>query len=197
MKIRNFFLQMLGSAILTLAIIQAHPAFAQDHHHESQPASYESPSSSYSSMDHKWGLGVATFLPGALIPGTGALTGWIGITPEFGIEPLVDISGTNSFQFAVGALAKYTVVNVGAAGFHIGGGLTLGSVNSLKPTTLNAHDFLFGLTGLMGVHFTIPGTSNIVAAFDGGPMLNITGGTANFILEPLSVLAGFSVMYLF
>lgn len=186
---------------LTIAIVcQSSPVLAQARHYRNNDEVTTSSAGEYSvGSDHRWGLGLATMTGGMLVPGSnGALTGWIGITPEFGIQPILSVSSTSPFQFAGGALFKVTVHQMASSGFHVGGGITLGDVYT--PTGVagaSDHSFMIGLAGLMGFHFVMPGTSNIMVHFDGGPMVNVTGGNATFALTPISAVGGLSVLYLF
>lgn len=149
-------------------------------------------------MDHRFGLGVMTTTAGILVPGGGAITGWIGLTPGLGIQPLIDISTTSpTMQMAAGALIKYTVVQLSTGGFHIGAGLTLGSATSKNPADNGGNALTVGIAGVFGAHFLVPGTTNILVSADGGPQININGGHADFILEPLSLGLGLSLIYMF
>lgn len=190
---------LLSFTLAAAGALNSGSAWAQSRRHRSDELTTTSASDYVVDSEHRWGLGLATMTSGMLVPGgNGALTGWIGITPEFGIQPLLTIPSTSPFQFAAGALFKVTVHQMASSGFHVGLGVTMGDVHT-TPTVAGGsdHSLLVGLSGLMGFHFVMPGTSNIMVHFDGGPMVNITGGNANFALTPLSAFGGLSVLYLF
>jgi hypothetical protein len=161
--------------------------------------------SGYSHYDTQWGLGFASAYN--VTSSNTALTGWIGLSPKFGIQPLLSVGSTSPFNFAAGALGKYTIVQQGAGGFHLGGGLTLGSVHvgSTGGGTLFGNSaaigaktgFSMGLTALAGVHYQLPNTS-IMLHFDGGANFGLIDGDTDFNLgSTIGGLLGASIIYMF
>lgn len=154
-------------------------------------------------FEPRYGLGFASAYN--LTASSTALTGWIGLTPKFGIQPLLSIGSTSPFNFSVGGIGKYTVAQRGAAGFHLGGGLSVGSIhkgttqggilfgNSGIPTKSG---FNMGLAALAGVHYELPNTS-LVLHFDGGANFGLADGDSDFNLGTVGSLLGASIIYLF
>ncbi len=97
---------------------------------------------------------------------------------------------TRAFTFMGGPLYKYSIVEKGGAGFHVGGGVTAGSISSN-----------FALQGqlIAGLHFAVPGTGgDVVMHFDGGPTLEVFGGgSTNFYLGANSPILGATIAYMF
>jgi hypothetical protein len=157
----------------------------------------------YSShSDIHYGLGFASAYN--LTASDTALTGWIGLSPKFGIQPLVSIGSTSPFNFSIGALGKYTVAQHGAGGFHLGGGLSVGSIH--KGTTGGGilfgnsgsmkSGFNMGLSALAGLHYEIQNT-NIMLHFDGGANFGLADGDTDFNLATVGGLLGASIIYMF
>jgi hypothetical protein len=150
----------------------------------------------------RYGLGLASAYN--LTASDAALTGWIGLTPKFGIQPLLSIGSTSPFNISAGALAKYTVAQHGAGGFHLGGGMSLGSIHD-RPrnggllfgnVSGTKSGFNMALTALAGVHYEMPNT-NIVLHFDGGANFGLADGDTDFNLGAVGGLLGASIIYIF
>lgn len=152
----------------------------------------------------RYGLGFASAYN--LTASSTALTGWIGLTPKFGIQPLLSIGSTSPFNFSVGGIGKYTIAQRGAGGFHLGGGLSVGSIHKGASTnsgslfgnsgTASKSGFNMGLAALAGVHYELPNTS-LVLHFDGGANFGLADGDTDFNLGTVGSLLGASIIYLF
>lgn len=167
------------------------------------PASESTSTSSFhSSYGNRYGLGFASAYN--LTASSTAVTGWIGLSPNFGIQPLLSVGSTSPFNFAVGALGKYTVAQRGAGGFHLGGGVAVGEIHKgttsggilFGNTTAAGSGFNMGLTALAGVHYELPGTS-IMLHFDGGANFGLADGDTDFNLATVGGLLGASIIYMF
>jgi hypothetical protein len=168
------------------------------------PASAEEPHYS-SRSETRWGLGLASVYN--MTVSDAALTGWIGLSPRFGIQPLLSIGSTSPFNFAAGALAKYTLVQHGAGGFHIGGGATFGSIHKGATNggllffntggTNTSNGFNMALAALIGVHFEMPSAPNIMLHFDGGANFGLRDGDTDFNVGAIGGLLGASIIYVF
>lgn len=107
------------------------------------------------------------------------------------LQTIFTINGTRgNFYFAVGGIYKFTVAGNARAGFHVGPGVTLGTV----PTGTESK-FGFSLVGLAGGHFTL--FERLILSVDGGPQLSVVDGNTDFRLKPMGELLGLSVHYLF
>jgi hypothetical protein len=165
------------------------------------PAS-ENTVSLHSSYGPRYGLGFASAYN--LTASSTAVTGWIGLSPNFGIQPLLSVGSTSPFNFAVGALGKYTIAQRGAGGFHVGGGVAVGEIH--KGTTsggilfgnygATSSGFNMGLSALAGLHYELPGTS-IMLHFDGGANFGLADGDTDFNVATVGGLLGASIIYMF
>lgn len=107
------------------------------------------------------------------------------------LQTIFTINGTRgNFYFAVGGIYKFTIAGNARAGFHVGPGVTLGTV----PTGTGS-EFGFSLVGLAGGHFTL--FERLILSVDGGPQLSVVDGNTDFRLKPMGELLGLSVHYLF
>jgi hypothetical protein len=184
------FIDPTSEAPVTAAAAPAPAATAEPHYYTSR-------------SEIRYGLGLASAYN--LTASDAALTGWIGLTPKFGIQPLLSIGSTSPFNFALGALGKYTVAQHGAGGFHLGGGAAFGSLhngntsggllfgNSGGNTKSGFH---MSLSALAGIHYEMPNT-NIVIHFDGGANFGLVDGNTDFNLGAIGGLLGASVIYVF
>ncbi|MGE0616477.1 MAG: hypothetical protein AB7P04_12655 [Bacteriovoracia bacterium] len=169
---------------LTAAVFASGNALAAEKKGSSTTSSMESFRSSSSAP---WGLGLTTTLNGM-----SGISGWIpfgegmqGLQLGFGIQT------TSPFTFALGAAYKSTLAGTRQTGFHIGGGIALGTGgNGLGGTQFN-----IGISGILGVHYSP--VEAFQMSFDAGPTVTIAGGSASFGMGALSTLAGFTVMYMF
>ena len=138
----------------------------------------------------------------------GSITGILHFTSLDALQLLAGISQTNGgFGFGVGGLYKRTVLGNESAGFHIGGGLGLGTVGGLGAAANGSStSFAMNIAALAGVHFDVPGTQ-VAIHLDGGPVFSLisvsgqngVGGTTvtNFAMGPLSSILGASAVYQF
>lgn len=107
------------------------------------------------------------------------------------IQALLGVESTRgSFVFGLGGIYKFTVAGNARTGFHVGPGATIGTV-----AVGGKSKFAFGFSGLAGGHFTL--FDRLMLSVDGGPMLAVVDGDANFALKPMGTLLGLSVHYLF
>lgn len=95
-----------------------------------------------------------------------------------------------AFTFGLGAIYKFTVAGDAKTGFHVGPGFSVGTV----PVGGKAK-FAFSIFGMAGAHFTL--FDRLILSVDGGPMVNVVDGDANFRMKPMGELLGLSVHYLF
>ena len=138
-----------------------------------------------SSNGKHYGLGFASVTTG--IGNSTMLTGWIPFKPSMGIQAYLGIPTTaGSFNFLAGGAFKATVAGNSQAAIHVGGNLLMGALMS---------NFAVVFGGLAGAHFNI--APSVLFSVDGGPQLQIVGGTANFSLGAFSSLLGASLIFLF
>jgi hypothetical protein len=107
------------------------------------------------------------------------------IQAYFGVN---DTSG--GFHFGLGGAYKFTIAGTGAAGIHVGPGLSLGNM-----ATGNGNKIFFTIQGLVGGHITV--LDRLILGVDGGPILAIVDGDTSFRLKPTGQILGLSVHYLF
>ena len=145
---------------------------------------------SYSAVAIPFGLGV-----GAVSKLTGtdtALVAQFDFSSANSVQAFAGIGGTSPFSFGLGGLFKRTIKTFSLGGFHLGGGLGLGSGQTLKGSA-----FFFSVAAIGGFHFSLPGVDRIQISVDAGPVLNVLDGTANLTLGGLSSALGLSLVYLF
>jgi hypothetical protein len=132
--------------------------------------------------------GVLT-IPGA---NTTALSGWFELSPSTSLQTTFGIAGTSPFQFGVGGYFRSRVSGNESAGFHVGGGLNLGSFSQGAVGT----DFYVVISPLAGMHFNVPSISNIFLTLDGGVNFRIIGGNFDVAVQNTSPALGLSIHYI-
>jgi hypothetical protein len=156
-----------------------------------------SSSSEYSSDITSWGshMGLGFSTPSKITGGDGAVTGWVPLSRNWGLQPYFTIPATSPFELVAGAIAKYKIAENAShtAGFHIGGGTTLGDIAG----GTNGHVFGWSLDAVAGIHVQMPGASNVMIHLDGGPVFLLVDGNSNFAVDPISTALGLSVIYMF
>jgi hypothetical protein len=158
--------------------VESHAAAAEHHH-----------------SNVGFALGISSIEPIGLAGETlGSVTGLLQLTGNDAIQLFASIPHTTpGFSFGVGASYKRLLFGTESAGFHLGGGLALGSIGTAGGT-----DFAMELPALIGVQFNI-GNSPIAIHLDGGAAFGIyapkTGTTVNFAIGQFSSLLGASVVY--
>lgn len=95
-----------------------------------------------------------------------------------------------TFIFGLGGIYKFTVAGDLKTGFHVGPGISLGTT-----PVAGRSKFAFGVFGLAGAHFTL--FERLMLSVDGGPMLNVVTGDADFRMKPLGETLGLGIHYLF
>jgi hypothetical protein len=156
----------------------------------------QSAESSYNmSSETHYGLGFST-IQNSLPGGAAALTGIVEFERVNAVQAFFSIPTTTPFNIAGVVLYKRTIVTSKGAGFHLGGGFGLASVNQGYGAS-----FLMNLTAVAGFHFEMPGIPHVLVHLDGGPSLNLfnsspTTGTS-FQVGALSPALGASVLYVF
>lgn len=112
------------------------------------------------------------------------------LTPVDALQFHLSVPSTSPFQFTVVSQYKRTITQSQNAGFHIGGGLGLGS---LRVGVENG--FALSVNGLAGIHFRLADAPKVQFHVDGGPVLSVIDGDANFTIGALSGLLGLSIIY--
>jgi hypothetical protein len=109
-----------------------------------------------------------------------------------------------SFAFGAGAIYKFTVQGTRAAGFHIGPGVSVGTVSfsgssvRVAGNTLSVEGgtkFGFAIVGDVGAHYTL--FDHLIFSMDAGPIFSVVDGSFNFMLKPIGEVLGLSFHYLF
>jgi len=107
------------------------------------------------------------------------------------IHVMLSVNRTlGTFEFGVGGIYKFTVAGDRRAGFHVGPGVSVGTVAVGAKS-----EFGFGIAGVAGGHWTL--FDRLIVSVDGGPALGVVDGNANFSLKPLGEILGLSLHYLF
>ena len=157
------------------------------------------------SSSHTFGIGIMTgglypfVTPAGTISGS-ALAAEFNVSSADNIQPFMGIESTNNFTWQLGAIYRHTLLHTENSGFHLGGTVALGTNANAAPTQGNpqAHVAFNAAFGpVAGFHFSVPSVSNIVFFFDGGMLISINDGTANFAMQGLSPTLGLTVAYLF
>jgi len=143
------------------------------------------------------GLGFSTVqnsLPGS----TAALTGIFDFDRSNMLQAFFSIPSTSPFNIAGVVLYKRTIAESRGAGFHLGGGFGLASVNDGGVAGAN---FAMNVAAVAGFHFELPGVPHVNVHLDGGPSFNLINTSpstyTNFQVGALSPALGASVMYIF
>lgn len=197
-------MKSLKSLVLLVIIsaLAASNAFAKDakkthkHTEDADEVTSEQAAPSAHSGGHMFGFG---FMTAGTFNAGSALAMELNISSTDNIQPFLGITTTNNFQWGLGAIYRHTIVHGENAGLHVGGALGLGTSGNVAPTQGNANlhtafNAAVGPTG--GMHFHFPSVPNIEVFLDGGAMIQINDGTANFFLQSLSPFAGLSIAYL-
>lgn len=141
------------------------------------------------------GLGLSTISVGNA---SSAFSIWGDIDTKKSFQGLFAIGSTDPFQFGVGGALRFTVSGNQATGFHLGGGLNLGSIaNPNAAATGSATAFYIVIQPLAGIHFSLPSLSNIQLSLDGGPSFQVVDGDFQLGIGGLSSALGLSVHYFF
>lgn len=95
-----------------------------------------------------------------------------------------------TFVFGLGGIYKFTVAGDARTGFHVGPGFAIGTV----PVN-GKSKFAFSIFGMAGAHYTL--FNNLILSVDGGPMVSVVDGDANFQMKPMGETLGLGIHYLF
>jgi hypothetical protein len=177
-------MKTLTASILALSVLFSVTAFAAEKKGSAvaTPPSY---SDGGSAGKARWGLGVATYSYTGLGSSVSAMIDMDGVNM---IQPMFTITTSSPFSFDVGAMYKRKLSHGGNSGFHLGGGLGLGT---------NASLFTIAFGGVAGIHYNLPGTTDLVLHLDAGPVFRITDGNFNFSMSAFSAFFGGSIVYMF
>lgn len=171
------------SALFLVLSFAAAPAF-------SASQTLHTSKSAPSSGGARWGLGVSTAT--AVTFTNTAFSAIHEFSPSSALHLFLAIERTSpAFVFGTGALYKYNIAGDNRGGFHIGGGLGLGTI-------LAGATNVFGISigGVAGPHFTVPGVDRLLISADAGVGVSIIDGSANFALGGLSTVLGLSIHYM-
>ena len=142
-----------------------------------------------------FGLGFSTIQ--ATVPGgTSAITATIDLSRVDALQAFFSIPQTSPFNIGAAVLYKRTIAESRGAGFHIGGGLGMGNINTGFGSA-----FAMNFSAVGGFHFEMPGIPHISVHLDGGPTFNLIttspSTTTNFQIAALSPALGASILYIF
>jgi hypothetical protein len=108
------------------------------------------------------------------------------------IQLLLSVPSASPFQFSVGGQYKATVAQHQNAGFHLGAGLSIGSL-----AVGGRNVFAVAINPLAGFHLPLIAGDRVELHLDGGPNLTLLDGTADFTIGAHSALLGATLVYLF
>jgi hypothetical protein len=167
----------------------------------STPVSY---SSGGSASTARLGVGASTYsITGVGGASASALIDLDGVNL---IQPMFSIQRSSPFTFDIGAMYKRKLSHGGNSGFHIGGTLGLGTgaktssvTDIVTGLTTNATGTAFNVVfgGVAGIHYNLPGTTDLVLHVDAGPLFAIRDGGFDFSLTPFSSFFGATLIYMF
>ncbi len=194
-------MKKLTSSLVLLSLtltLSAATSFAAEKKKESASAPAVSYSEGGSAGSSRWGAGVSTYSAAAIGPSAVAMIDMDGVNM---IQLMFSVQSTSSFQFDVGGLYKHKLTHGGNSGFHVGGGVGLGTAGSTTTVTgttvTTGSDFTFAIAGVAGIHYNLPGTTDLILHLDAGPILTINNGNAQFQITPLSAILGATIVYMF
>lgn len=125
---------------------------------------------------------------------TPAFTAVMELSKRNHLQALFAIPATSPFNLGGALFYKRTVKEHRGAGFHLGGGLGVG----LLDTIASGSALGVSLNGLAGFHFTLSGAPAVSIHVDAGPSLSLAttspATTANFQVGALSPLLGLSLV---
>ena len=155
---------------------------------------YAAESTSHSNT--RVGFGFATYGgTGAGIGMAHALSFWIDLNQQLSVQPFLGVTSSSPFNFGVGATLRYTIRGNHTEGFHLGGGVNLGTLGGTAVG--GGSTFFLNIFPVAGFHFSLGNAlSNLQLSFDGGPVLAITP-TFQFQVAPLGIIGGASIHYFF
>lgn len=134
-----------------------------------------------------------------------AVTAILELSDKQALQFHLALPSSSPFEFAVVGQFKQTITESQNAGFHVGGGLGLGSVSTGSTTTIvagvpvvtSSSGFLLSINALAGIHYKFSDAPNLRFHFDGGPTFTSTDGEADFSIGAASSWFGASVLYMF
>ncbi len=150
--------------------------------------------SATSTVDHALGVGLTTYAGNAF-------SAWYQLDAANSVQGLFSIATTSPFTFSVGGIYRHTLKGDRHNGFHLGGGVILGTTPGTATlvggTVTTSTNFIANISPTIGVHFTLPHLDSMLFSLDGGPQFIINGGTFRFQANAYSGLLGLSAHYLF
>jgi len=138
-----------------------------------------------------WWVGVATDVTMTRSNFVPALSVLMGFSEKFAVQTYASILSTSPFNCGFGANAKYSVIGNVNKGVHLGGGVGLGTTQSVTSNSAFFIDFNAG----GGLHF--PFVENVMFSLDAGMSVMVTssGGTTQLVLGGASPALGLSILY--
>jgi hypothetical protein len=185
----SFAVSVFFAAVTCLAAPKSAPA----------ASSFSPTPTNFSTTSKRVGLGFTTAGPltsGGNIPG---FSGWFELSGADSLQAVFGIGSTDPFQFGLGGYFRHRVAGNENAGFHLGGGLLLGTVGNtvtVAGVTGSNTDFYIAISPLAGFQFNVPTLSNIFMSVDGGLNFVIVDGNFNLSATSLSPALGLSIHYL-
>lgn len=189
--------------ILVLSILFLQPFAGASAFAARNPRVHDVVVSSHSSSERSsrgagggFGIGMASFsslgnVTGAAFPG---LSLAIDTSNSGMIQAMVGITTVTPFAFGFGAEYKHLVSGTKAGGFHLGGGLALGTTGPAGVA-----NFFMNFNALAGLQFVLPNVNNIQFDFDMGFQAGFNAATATAVLAlgGMSAVYGMSIHYFF
>jgi hypothetical protein len=143
-----------------------------------------------------WGLGVSTI--DIERSGVGSITAIFDVAAKSAIQVFLGIPTTQgTFHFSLGGMFKYTVAEAQNAGLHVGGALFFGNQAPVARTATSNSAFAISFGGVGGIHFAVPGSTQVQFHVDAGPVISIVDGDSAFGLGAYSAFIGGSLVYMF
>lgn len=186
---KSFNFKQLACVLLALAVSTSAFAAPRDTKKTAEPSDVH-PVPAVTSSSGGFGIGYASTL--IFTGAASSVTGLIKINETNAIQVFLSIPTTSPFEFTAGGNYKYTVSGGSSAGFHVGGGFTLGSLSVGR-----GNGFALAVGPTAGIHFALPSVSRVQFHFDGGPVFSTVDGNSNFVLGSHSALLGASIIYMF
>ena len=178
-------------------LLTGNTSFAKTHKHSSTDETIKySQAATEADEGGRFGLGFSTIGFNGLQ--NSSFTGVYTMNRDDLLQGFFSIPQTTPFNMGGAVLFKHTLVSSSNAGFHVGGGFGLASINNGGFSGANL-GLNFALVA--GFHFELPGVPHVVVHLDGGPNFSLINtnpnSQTNFSMTALSPALGASVLYLF
>lgn len=210
---KHFFLSIALMGLVSVSLVEAKERKTTQKDNTPVVTSSAAPSrsshSASSGGETEIGIGYTTLAETGSPSGAASI--WIDLNEKQSIQGILGFGTSSPFAFSVGGFYRMSVLGSRAAGFHVGGGIDLGTAAasaasistsitaavSGASTSTSGSAFFINIRPLAGFHFQLPNLDHVAFSIDGGPTFAINDGNFQFSMGPGGSLLGLSVHYMF